>query len=191
METDKRSADLCQIETAPATGRMRRPGALYVPMRIGQELRSRGVRVVVRRLVEALRRRSVGGRPIATPFAPDAVLHLRPGELVRVKTLQEIRATLDGKGKNRGLVFTPEMIKHCGKEYRVFKRLDLMFDEYHKSQRRVRDTVLLENVFCTCAGLGCDRSCFLYWREVWLRRVDNSSNGGELANTAAIPPAQH
>ena len=61
---------------------------------------------------------------------------------------------------------------HCGKRYRIFKRLELMFDEYEKSQRRVKHTVLLENVLCEGAGIGCDRPCFLYWREAWLRRVE-------------------
>jgi hypothetical protein len=99
------------------------------------------------------------------------VLDLQPGELVQVKSLAQILRTLDAKGRNHGLVFTPEMKKHCRKSYRVFKRLELMFDENHKSQRRVRNTVLLDHVLCEGTGLGCDRSCFLYWREVWLRRV--------------------
>jgi len=160
-------------------------------MRIGQELRARGIQATVRRLVDALCRSSAGPQSAASRLGADAVLHLRPGDLVRVKTLEEIQATLDPKGKHRGLVFTPEMTKHCGKEYRVFKRLDLMFDEYHKSQRRIRDTVLLENVFCGGAGLGCDRSCFLYWREVWLRRVDTPSNSGSPTAIDATFPAQH
>jgi hypothetical protein len=91
--------------------------------------------------------------------------------MVEVKSLPEILKTLDDKGRHHGLVFTPEMRQHCVKQYRVFKRLELMFDEYHKSQRRVKNTVLLEGVVCGGAGIGCDRSCFLYWREAWLRRV--------------------
>jgi hypothetical protein len=106
-----------------------------------------------------------------TPVCDEEVLGLAPGELVEVKSLPEILNTLDDKGRFRGLVFTPEMRKHCSKQYRVFKRLELMFDEYHKSQRRVKNTVLLEGVVCEGAGLGCDRCCFLYWREAWLRRV--------------------
>jgi hypothetical protein len=102
------------------------------------------------------------------------VLDLQPGELVQVKSLAQILTTLDAKGRNHGLVFTPEMKKHCRKSYRVFKRLELMFDENHKSQRRVRNTVLLDHVLCEGTGLGCDRSCFLYWREVWLRRVPSA-----------------
>jgi hypothetical protein len=66
------------------------------------------------------------------------------------------------------------MKKHCGKSYRVFKVLELMFDENHKSQGRVRNTVLLHHVVCEGTGLGCGRSCFLYSREVWLRRTPSA-----------------
>lgn len=175
-------ADLCQIENAQPAGRLRRPGWLYVPARIWWNLRQHGLRYTVNATFKAqasnLRAR-VGLEPehASTPRREDAVLNLKPGELVEVKTLEEIQKTLDAKGKNYGLVFTPEMRKHCGKRYRVYKRLELMFDEYHKSQRRLKNTVLLENVVCEGTGLGCDRSCFLYWREVWLRRCDAASEG--------------
>lgn len=172
-----RSSDLCQIETAPKAAALRRPGFLYVPMRILQNLRNRGFRYTfsatfgprVKSLRRTLRRPEVACS--RTPECPDAVLNLVPGELVEVKSLEEILRTLDSNGRHYGLAFTPEMKRHCGKQYRVFKRLELMFDEYHKSQRRVKNTVLLESVFCEGAGLGCHRSCFLYWREAWLRRV--------------------
>jgi hypothetical protein len=168
--------ELCQIENAEAGGRMRRPGMLYVPSRILWNLRHRGLRYTFRATAaaqfQAIRQRLGLQTPEArTPYSEDAVLDLKPGDLVQVKSLEEILKTLDAKGRYHGLVFTPEMKKHCGKPYRVYKRLELMFDEYHKSQRRLKNTVLLENVVCEGTGLGCDRSCFLYWREVWLRRL--------------------
>jgi len=168
--------ELCQIDSAMNAGTMRRPGFLYVLRRIKNNWKERGFfytfRVTLRGRIEAVRAMIKGPPPVRpTPYVPDAVLELEAGELVEVKTLQEIMTTLDGKGRYKGLVFTPEMAQHCGKQYRVFKRLELMFDEYHKSQRRVKNTVLLENVVCQGAGLGCHRSCFLYWREAWLRRV--------------------
>ncbi len=170
------STSLCQIETAQHGGRMRRPGWLYVPARILWNLRHRGLRYTFYATLDpriaAFRERFESHqRTVRTPVCEDEILDLKPGEMVEVKSLPEILKTLDDKGKYHGLVFTPEMRQHCAKQYRVFKRLELMFDEYHKSQRRVKNTVLLEGVVCGGAGLGCDRSCFLYWREVWLRRV--------------------
>jgi hypothetical protein len=172
----KPEIELCQIENAQAAGKMRRPGSLHVPSRILSNLKNRGLRytfnTTMRAQTSALRKR-LGIQPevAKTPDCEDVVLDLKPGELVHVKSLEEIESTLDGKGRFHGLVFTPEMKKHCGKTYRVYKRLELMFDEHHKTQRRLKNTVLLESVVCEGAGLGCDRSCFLYWREVWLRRA--------------------
>lgn len=184
MSSDNRSStthiELCQIENAQNGGRMRRPGMLYVPSRILSNLKTHGLRYTFRATVKAqsaaLRERLGAGKreQVVTPRSDDDVLNLQPGELVQVKELDEILKTLDAKGRHRGLVFTPEMKQHCGKQFRVFKRLELMFDEYHKSQRRLKNTVLLEGNFCTGTGLGCDRSCFLYWREAWLRRIGDS-----------------
>jgi len=167
---------LCQIETAHEGGRLRRPGFLYLPLRILQILRNGGIRHALETSVfariKALRHRGADrDLEFRSRVMPDEALNLQPSELVEVKSLAEILETLDENGRYRGLTFTPEMRQHCGKRYRVFKRLELMFDEYHKSQRRVKNTVLLEGVVCGGAGLGCDRSCFLYWREIWLRRV--------------------
>jgi len=143
-------------------------------MRILQNLKTRGWRYTFHATIMArvalARKRAVRVTP--KPVIEGMVLNLQPGDLVEVKSLEEILSTLDSAGKLNGLVFTPEMRKHCTKQYRVLKRLELMFDEYHKSQRRVKNTVLLEGVVCEGAGLGCDRCCFLYWREAWLRKVN-------------------
>ena len=182
MQTSETSSsELCQIETAQNGGRLRRPGFLYVPSRILWNFKHRGFRYTFHATMAAqvsrIRERlGLEKRKVLTPHCEDAVLGLEPGELVQVKSFDEIAKTLDAKGRHRGLVFTPEMKQHCGKQFRVYKRLELMFDEYHKSQRRLQNTVLLENNFCTGAGLGCDRSCFLYWREVWLRRLEAPRN---------------
>jgi len=97
-------------------------------------------------------------------------LHLQPGEVVEVKSESEIRKSLDEHGRHRGLLWMPSMARFCGKRYTVHKRIETMMLETTGELRKVRNTVLLENV--TCEDLyGCDRSCFHYWREVWLRRV--------------------
>jgi hypothetical protein len=184
LARSNKSPELCQIETAQDSGTIRRPGFLYIPMRILQNLKTRGLRhtfnVTVMARLAAVRKRGVSIQSQSSPrqAIEGLILNLQPGELVEVKGLEEILMTLDRAGKLSGLVFTPEMRKHCNKQYRVFKRLELMFDEYHKSQRRVKNTVLLEGVVCAGAGLGCDRCCFLYWREAWLRRVNKVETSG-------------
>jgi hypothetical protein len=104
---------------------------------------------------------------------PSATLHLQPGELVEVKSKEEIIATLDSLGRNRGLYFTPEMVQYCGRKLRVLKRLDKMVNEKTGEMRKIANTVLLEGSRCDGkAHGGCQRLCYCLWREIWLRRID-------------------
>ena len=117
---------------------------------------------------------------------PTDVLYLRPGELVHVKTKEEIIATLDTKGKNRGLSFDVEMIRYCGGEFKVQRRVEKIIDEKTGKIRRLpNDCVILEGVTCTARlsreRLFCPRSIFPYWREVWLKRVDPYYKSGVTA----------
>jgi len=40
-----------------------------------------------------------------------------------------------------------------------------------QQRRMIKNTVLLESTYCQGKNFNCDRSCFLFWKEVWLRRV--------------------
>lgn len=104
---------------------------------------------------------------------PKGNLNLQPGELVRVKTKEEIFQTLDANYKNRGLWFDVEMLKHCGKQYRVRHRVERLIEERTGRLRKIpNDCVVLSGVVCQgeCHEY-CARSEFLFWREVWLERV--------------------
>jgi hypothetical protein len=104
----------------------------------------------------------------------EEVLNLKPGELVEVKSEEEIAATLDENRRHRGLVLMCNMRKFCGKRYRVFKKIDTILLECSGDMRKIKNTVLLEGVYCD--GLefsGCGRSCLHFWREAWLKRVND------------------
>ncbi|MDG7000295.1 MAG: hypothetical protein JRN15_14420 [Nitrososphaerota archaeon] len=117
-----------------------------------------------------------------TPDVADEVLNLQPGELVEVKSLDEILATLDSTGKHRGLGFSGEMREYCGRRMRVFKRVERICLESRPGVlRKLKNTVLLEGCICRGGDMGCDRSAFLFWRECWLKRVD--PDGLERATT--------
>lgn len=61
----------------------------------------------------------------------------------------------------------------CGRNIRVYKTLDKILLEATGELRKIKTpTVLLDGVFCdgTAHG-GCDRSCFCFWREAWLKKV--------------------
>jgi len=100
------------------------------------------------------------------------VLDLRPGELIEVKSVDDILATLGPDRKCRGLLWMTGMRKFCGGRYRVLKRVENILLESNGEPRKMRNTVSLEGVMCDGSEFGdCDRSCFHFWREAWLRRV--------------------
>jgi hypothetical protein len=103
---------------------------------------------------------------------------LQPGEWVEVRSAQEIGQTLDAKGTNRGLIFSPtEMLPACGRKFRVKRRVDKLIDE--KTGRMIfikNDCIVLENIVCggdrSPGRWFCPRELYPYWREAWLKRTD-------------------
>jgi len=111
---------------------------------------------------------------VARTADPDdrRTLGLQPGELVRVRSIDEILATLNRKRRCRGLLWMTGMRKYCGNQYRVYRRVERIVQETNGEFRNMKDTVLLEGVMCDGKAFGgCDRSCFHFWREAWLERV--------------------
>jgi hypothetical protein len=109
---------------------------------------------------------------LLTQPTPTESLNLQPGEWVEVKSLREIKTTLDAGGKNRGLGFAPDQAAFCGKRFRVAGRVDKLILEWSGEMRSIANTVKLEEL--TCHGRmcrSCPRNCLHLWREIWLRRV--------------------
>lgn len=114
---------------------------------------------------------------LAGTKTPSEVLGLQPGELVEVKSADEIMKTLDANGSNRGMVFDAEMLPFCGKRYRVKQRVNQLIDERTGVMMTMKTPgIILENVVCMgCyhqARIFCPRGIYPYWREIWLRRVE-------------------
>ncbi len=111
------------------------------------------------------------------PGSP-ARLRLWPGEWVKVRPFAEIAATLDDEGRLDGLPFMPEMIGHCGKRLRVFRRVEKIHHYYGATAphlRRLQDAVLLDELRCDGAGHGgCQAGCQLIWKEAWLVPSDSA-----------------
>jgi hypothetical protein len=105
--------------------------------------------------------------------ADDEVLNLQPGDWVEVRPESEIRQMLDANGRYKGLLWMDNMSRFCGRRFRVHKRLERMMLESDGRMRRLKNTVLLEGAICEDL-YGCDRSCFHFWREAWLRKVTDS-----------------
>jgi hypothetical protein len=107
---------------------------------------------------------------------PGEGLGLQPGEWVEVKSISDVVKTLNERGQNRGLYFTPDMRRLCGQRRRIGGRIDKIIMDGTGVMRRLADTVWLEGSTCDCSyvgGLGsggCSRCEVVYWREAWLRR---------------------
>lgn len=117
---------------------------------------------------------------IATKASPPArSLGLHAGELVRVRSAEEILPTLDADGAVDGLPFMPEMLAYCGRQFRVFKSAHKTCDTITKTGiRRMRDAVHLEGLRCDGSDHGgCQAGCLLFWKEAWLERVDTGESG--------------
>lgn len=106
---------------------------------------------------------------------PAESLNLKAGDWVEVKSYEEIHKTLDRNGKNRGMQFDLDMRLFCGKRYQVNRRLDRMIREDNGQMLKIKDTVILDQVYCQCifATGGCPRAEAFYWREIWLKRIDD------------------
>ena len=113
------------------------------------------------------------GKPAVTGES----LGLRPGDLVQVRSPEEIAPTLDEKGTTRGLFFDWEMIPYCGGTYRVSDRVERFIDDRTGKLIEISsDCIILDGVVCTGERSSnrwlCPRAIYPYWREAWLRRVD-------------------
>ncbi len=123
--------------------------------------------------------------PVASlPPNPSATTHsVAAGDLIRVGPPQQIFATLDRNLKNRGLWFDRDMLKHCGHDYEVLKRVDRIIDDATGRMLTMKTPcIVLQDVTYSGEFLRfLAQEDPLYWREAWLspvggkRRADQSA----------------
>lgn len=107
-------------------------------------------------------------------FPPSAPLGLEPGDVVEVRSREEIEATLDENQRNRGLWFDEEMLVHCGRRGRVLARVERLIDERTGRMLKIRKDCIIVEGMVGCAGVYhnlCPRAVIAFWREAWLRKV--------------------
>jgi hypothetical protein len=108
------------------------------------------------------------------PTAAASAASLKAGDLVRVRSRQEIQATLDSWKELKGCLFMEDMWRYCGTTQRVLKRVERFVDERDYQVKKCKGIALLEGL--TCEGTAdygrCDRACFFFWREEWLEKID-------------------
>ena len=166
-----------QSETVrlPSRRRMR----LALRKRMSPDFRRRLKKIVT----DFIARRCEIGRKMNAPADPSvrpAPLVLKAGDRVRVRSKQEIQSTLNPWHEMKGCGFMSEMWKYCGTTQRVLKPVERFVDERNYQVKKSRGIVLLEGVMCDGTEFygKCDRSCFLFWREEWLERIDTKDRRG-------------
>ncbi len=111
------------------------------------------------------------------------------GDVVEIRSLEEIGKKLDSSGCLDRLPFMPEMARFCGRRARVFRCVDKIYD-YGRSKtlRRLKGVVLLGGLRCDGNSHGgCQASCYLLWKQAWLKPVDEA--GPALEWTGHDAPA--
>src|SRR6185369_10924177 len=97
---------------------------------------------------------------VATPS-----LSLRVGQLVEVRSEDEILATLDETGALEELPFMPEMARFCGRQFRVAAVAHKVCDTQSRTgMRRLNNAVNLAGAGARCDGSahdGCQADCLI------------------------------
>ncbi|GAA4589178.1 hypothetical protein GCM10023194_42750 [Planotetraspora phitsanulokensis] len=106
-----------------------------------------------------------------TPFAE---LGLQPGDVVRIKSKEEILKTLNDDLLNRGMGFEEEMSRYCGRTATVRSRVERCIDERTGRMLRMKTPcIILDDIVCAGVyNMSCPREFIPFWREIWLERVE-------------------
>lgn len=98
---------------------------------------------------------------------------IQTGDLVRVRSKDEILPTLDVWKELKGCAFLDEMWQYCDTNQKVLKRMERFLDERDYKVKKVNGLILLDGVMCQGTPVfgQCDRSCHFFWREEWLEKL--------------------
>jgi len=173
--------DICQLQgvirSSPPAGRNEEKG-LSLVVRIKRALKRRLSVRAEKRIKDAISstfdRRRRGAKPPEAIPGTQPSQHLNAGDLVRVRSREEIQATLDRWRSLKGCGFLDEMAGYCGTNQRVLKRVERFIDERDYRLKKASGIVLLDGLLCSGTGTTgrCDRACFFFWREEWLEKLD-------------------
>jgi hypothetical protein len=106
---------------------------------------------------------------------PEPGTRLAAGDWVRVRSQEEIQATLDNWNELRGCAFLTYMWQYCGTNQQVLVSMARFLDERDYKVKKCNGIILLKDVMCEGTPVfgQCDRRCHLFWREEWLEKVSS------------------
>lgn len=107
-------------------------------------------------------------------------MKMRVGDWVVVRSKEEILSTLDKRGRMEGLPFMPQMFQYCGQRFQVFKSAHKTCDWVYTVKSRWLPGGIHLDLRCDGAAYGgCQAGCLIYWKDAWLRRVDQTGDQRE------------
>lgn len=108
---------------------------------------------------------------------PTGGLELQAGDWVRVRSKDEILSTLDRGNRNRGLWFDREMVRYCGRRFRVLRRVERLIKEKTGTLHVLKNpSVILEGVTARGEFYKFNpQHDYLLWRDVWLEHADQDA----------------
>lgn len=107
---------------------------------------------------------------------------MQVGDWVEVRSKEEILRSLDQDGRLEGLPFMPQMFDYCGRRFKVYKRAHKACDTVNVeiASRRLANAVHLETR-CNGKAYGdCQAACLIFWKEAWLRPVEERATSIEV-----------
>ena len=123
---------------------------------------------------------------LALLLGPDALLNRRVEARQHEMQVQlpDILETVDENLRNRGMGFHSEMVPFTGRTFRVLRRIEKLVNE--KTGKMIvmkNDAVILEGATCQSRYINncrrfCPRAVYLYFREIWLERVEEQPARG-------------
>jgi hypothetical protein len=118
---------------------------------------------------------------------------LKTGQLVEVRSKEEILATLDQQGRLDGMPFMPQMFSYCGQRFYVYRNAHKTCDTV--SGRYIGLSVeKAVHLGHRCDGLaygGCQAGCLIFWKEAWLKRVSDTASARPtiaIDSSTLVPP---
>lgn len=98
------------------------------------------------------------------------------GDVVQVRSAEEILAGLDERAERDSLQFMPEMLEFCGQQFVVDSISHKTCDTVNiTGLHRMENTVHLTGLRCDGAAHGgCQAGCLIFWKTDWLTRVTDA-----------------
>lgn len=128
-------------------------------------------------------RASIHARGVNTA-TQEARARLTADDWVRVRSKEEIHATLDRWNELRGCAFLANMWQYCGTTQQVLVSMNRFLDERDYKVKKCNGIILLKDAMCEGTPVfgRCDRRCHYFWREEWLERAHppDGINGSNL-----------